>query len=226
MTFAVIFDVDGVLIDSYDAHFQSWRQLADEQGSELSETEFAASFGRTSREVLQAMWPDRSLSTDQIQFLEDRKESLFRELIRGRVPVMEGATSLWKSLIDCGARIAIGSSGPPANIHLVLERLDADRTASAVITGADVTRGKPDPEVFLLAAERMHIAPHRCVVLEDAPAGIAAARAARMACVGVASTGRTRHELSGANRVVDRLNEISATDLAMLASQNGDRERS
>ncbi len=217
MTFAVIFDVDGVLIDSYDAHFQSWKQLAAEQGSVLGEAEFAASFGRTSREVLQTMWPDLALSPAEVQHLEDRKELLFRELVRGKMPVMPGATALWQSLLGAGAHIAIGSSGPPANIRLVLESLDPQRTAAAVVTGADVARGKPDPEVFLLAAEKMRMAADRCVVVEDAPTGIAAAQAAGMACVGLASRGRKRSELAAAHRVVDQLAELTAADLASLA---------
>ena len=205
---AVIFDMDGVLVDTYRAHFQSWNIVAGEEGAAMSEEQFAATFGRTSREIIALLCPELGDDAAAIQRFDDRKEDAFRRIIAENFPAMPGVERLLEGLAAAGIPTAIGSSGPPANVALVAERLGAKHPFSAVVTAGDVTRGKPDPEVFLLAAERLGLAPERCIVVEDAPPGIAAARAAGMRCVGMASTGRTREELSDADLVVDSLDEL------------------
>ena len=114
-----------------------------------------------------------------------------------------------RSLHDAGFRLAVGSSGPPENVALVLDRLEARDLFEAVVTGEDVTRGKPDPEVFLIAAKRLGVPPARCAVIEDAPPGIAAANAAGMTSVGLLSTGRKPDDLAAARIVVQSLGELS-----------------
>ena len=108
---------------------------------------------------------------------------------------MAGARELLAQLLTAGFRLAVGSSAPPENVDLTLAEMNIRHLFGAVVNGQDVTRGKPDPQVFLLAARRLDVPPRRCVVVEDAPVGIAAAKAAGMAVVGFASTGRTRARL-------------------------------
>ena len=132
---------------------------------------------------------------------------------------MPGGLELLAGLHAAGFRLALGSSAPPENVELVIERLELGRWLDAVVTGRDVTRGKPDPQVFLLAAERLGVPPARCVVIEDAPVGIAAARAAGMAAVALASTGRTRESLAAADLVIDRLDELSPERLRRLTDR-------
>ena len=215
----VIFDMDGVLVDSYRAHFASWNVMLAEHGRAVTEAEFVTTFGRTSREIIAALWPDGRLSDGQIAALDARKEEAFREILAREFPAMPGAAGLLRSLDVDGFALAIGSSGPPENVELVLDRLGLRRLFRAVVTGMDVTRGKPDPQVFLLAAQRLGIPAARCVVVEDAPPGIAAARAAGMASVGLASTGRTREMLAAADLVVDSLGELSPEDFRQLIGQ-------
>ncbi len=205
---AVIFDMDGVLVDTYRAHFESWLAMARPEGLDFTEAEFAPTFGRTSREIIAHFWGDGRYDDRGIAELDDRKEAAFREIIAGEFPAMPGVNGLLESLHDAGFRLAVGSSGPPENIDLVLERLDAKRLFDAVVTGMDVTRGKPDPQVFLTAAARLGVDPVRCAVVEDAPAGVTAANAAGMVSIGLASTGRTRESLAEADLVVDTLGEL------------------
>jgi beta-phosphoglucomutase len=204
-----IFDMDGVLIDSYWAHFKSWQALADDTGRAMTEEEFARTFGRTSREVITEVWPDKRFSSNEVAALDRKKEDAFRRLIEEEFPAMPGAKELIHRLSDEGFDVAIGSSGPPENVQMVLDRLAVAGLVQAVVTGADVRRGKPDPQVFQVAAERLGKHPGQCVVVEDAPDGIRAARAAGMAVVGLASTGRDRQALSFADLVVDSLEELS-----------------
>ena len=214
--FGCIFDMDGVLIDSYRAHFESWRRIAAEEGLHITEPQFAKTFGRTSREIIAALWGDKTCDETKIQDLDRRKEAAFRDLIRDDFPIMPGARELLDELHANGFLLAIGSSGPPENVALTLERLGRQSLFSAVVTGMDVTRGKPDPQVFLLAAERLGLPPDRCVVVEDAPAGIEAAHAAGAKAVGLASTGRTHQDLAAADLVVDHLHELSPALLRTL----------
>jgi beta-phosphoglucomutase len=218
---AVIFDMDGVLIDSYHAHFRSWQVLAAEQGRTITEADFAAQFGRTNREIILTYWGEGCYRDEQLAALDDRKEQVFREILQADFPIMPGAKALLESLHDAGFGLALGSSGPPENIDLVLSELGVRSLLQAVVTARDVTRGKPDPQVFLIAAERLGIAPPRCAVVEDAPAGISAANAAGMTSIGLASTGRTREVLSEADLTVNSLDELSPGLLRDLIERSG-----
>jgi len=211
---AVIFDMDGVLVDSYYAHLRSWQEVAAKEGRQISEAEFASQFGRTSREII-ADW-GVAYSEEKIAALDEQKEAAFRRILAADFPVMPGAMALLRALNEAGFALAVGSSGPPANVELVLQRLGGRHVFDAVVTGGDVSRGKPDPEVFLIASRRLGVAPHRCAVVEDAPQGIQAAKAAGMAAVALVSTGRHREMFTQADLVVDRLDELSPGRIAQL----------
>jgi beta-phosphoglucomutase len=211
---AVIFDLDGVLVDSYQAHFASWRRMYSELGVDYGEEAFAADFGRTSRDILRRNMGDVA-SDERILELDARKESHFRDIVRESFPAMEGAVELIDSLAADGFRLAVGSSGPPENIALCLEKLGRAGKFAAIVTGADVTRGKPDPQVFLLAAEKLNVPPARCVVVEDAVHGIEAAGRAGMKRVGLTGT-NSAAQLGDADLVVSSLKEITPVRLREL----------
>ncbi len=213
---AVIFDMDGVLVDSYEAHWQSWHFMADELGKGLTEEQFASTFGRTSREIIAEHWGSDCLTPTEIAEFDCRKEGLYRELVARDFPAMDGARELLEELHGAGFRLAVGSSGPPENVALAVERLGAERLFDVLITGKDVTRGKPDPQVFLLAAERLGVAPHQCAVVEDAPVGIAAANSAGMFSIALLSTGHTAESVATARLMVRSLRELSAGRIAGL----------
>ncbi|MBN2581373.1 MAG: beta-phosphoglucomutase family hydrolase [Pirellulales bacterium] len=206
---AVIFDMDGVLVDSYHAHFLSFQHLAAEEGLALTEAHFAQVFGWTSRKIFAHLWGEGRYSDDEIAALDAKKEAYYRTLIERDFPAMPGARETLETLHAAGFRLAVGSSGPPENVEMVLDRLEVRPWFGAIVTGRDVIRGKPDPQVFLLAAERLGVPPPHCAVVEDAPAGIAAARAAGMAAIGFLSTGRTRQELAAAACSVHSFGELS-----------------
>jgi beta-phosphoglucomutase len=219
-TIAVIFDVDGVLVDSYRAHFTSWRQLYGELGIDYSEAAFAGDFGRTSRDIL-----CRSLGAEtsdaRIRQLDQRKESLFRELLRADFPAMDGAVELIEALAADDFAIAVGSSGPPENIALTLEKLGCVDKVTAIVTGADVKRGKPDPQVFQLAAERLGMPAASCTVIEDAVHGIEAARRAGMTSIALTGTA-TRQQLAAADLAVDSLRELRPAIIRALVQPRQD----
>ncbi len=214
---AAIFDVDGVLVDSYAAHLRSWALMAREHGLELTEAEFAATFGQTSREIIARFWGP-GLDAEEREALDRRKEAIYRDLIRADFPVMDGAVELIDALAGDGFLLAVGSSGPRENIELTLDRLGRRARFGAMVTGLDVSRGKPDPQVFQLAAQRLAAPADRCVVIEDAPVGIAAAHAAGMASVALVGT-VPAERLATAGLVVHSLRELDPPRLRALLAQ-------
>jgi len=212
---AVIFDMDGVLVDSYQPHFESWASLGREHGLTMTAEQFSGTFGRTSRDIIRSLWGDR-VAEEDIPAWDEQKEAFYREIIRRDFPAMDGATELLRTLHEAGFALAIGSSGPPDNVETVIECLPGAELISARVTGMDVTRGKPDPQVFLIAADKLGIAPSHCAVIEDAPAGVQAARRAGMAAVAITGTA-DRHTLAEhAHIVIDSLQELSPESIAQL----------
>lgn len=172
----VIFDMDGVLVDSAKPHFESWQLLSREQGSTVTQVQFEATFGRPNQAIIPILFGE--VSDSQMVALADRKEEIYRELIKSDPPLVPGAAKLIQSLHHHGLRLAVGSSGPIENIKLILSSLGIESLISAIVSGGDVSKGKPDPQVFQLASERLRLDSGRCVVVEDALVGIQAARAA------------------------------------------------
>jgi beta-phosphoglucomutase len=217
---AVIFDMDGVLVDSYRAHYESWRALAEEHGIRMSEARFAELFGRTSREIIGELW-GHGISEQRSAAMDARKEGFYRAILDENFPAMEGAIELIDSLVAVGFVLAVGSSGPPENIELSLQKLGRAHCFSARVTGMDVPRGKPDPEVFQLAAKRLGVRPSQCAVIEDAPAGIAAARAAGMTAIALTGTAPTV-KLGAAHLIVDSLRELTPERITHLICTRND----
>ena len=179
----VIFDMDGVLVDSADAHLASWRTLAGELGRDVTPAQFAQTFGQQNRDIIPLVFGESD--ADRIVELADRKEDIYRRSVLVNPPIMAGAVDLVRALSGAGVRLAVGSSGPRANIELILNAMGVRDLMKAIVSGDDVTRGKPHPDVFLRAAKRLAIEPSRCVVIEDAPVGVQAAKRAGMKCIAV-----------------------------------------
>jgi len=209
-----VFDLDGVLIDSHDQHQRSWFMLADELGYPLTEEQFKTSFGMRNAQVIPDVfgWAEAG-DAERIQELGDRKEALYRELLRtdGLEP-LPGVTAFLEGLRDAGIPASVGSSTPRLNITVCLAITGLDAFFAGNYTGAeDVSRGKPDPEVFLKAARRIGREPGRCFVVEDAHVGIQAGRRAGMRTIAVTTTHPAESFTgeSAADWVVVSLTEVS-----------------
>jgi beta-phosphoglucomutase len=211
----VIFDVDGVLVDSYRPHLESWQRAVKKRGLSMSEADFARTFGKRSREIIAQLWPGK-FEDAAIQRLDEEKEAEYREILRANFPEMEGASDLIAALHAARFKLAIGSSGPPENVELVRRTIRHGELLSAAVSGKDVTRGKPDPEVFLTAARKLEIEPTRCAVVEDAPVGLEAARRAGMAAIGLTGTAPREALAKYAHVVVDSLRQLSPAMIASL----------
>ncbi len=211
----VIFDWDGVVIDSSAQHERSWELLAAEINKPLPAGHFAASFGKKNQEIIPALlqW---SHDPVEIARLGDRKEELYRELVREQgVRVLPGARELLNALREAGIPRSVGSSTPRSNLDAIFASTGLGELFDAVACGDDVTNGKPAPDVFLLAAKKLGLAPADCIVIEDAHVGIAAARAAGMKVLAVATT-HPLGELDAADAAVVSLEEITPDRLRRI----------
>lgn len=214
----VIFDWDGVIIDSGDYHRTSWQLLASAERKTLPEGYFKAGFGQTSEMIVEKILKWTSDPRD-VRRLCLHKESLYRDVIKARpLALLPGVVGFTTGLREAGIPFCIGSSTHRENIALVLRQAGQEALFGAAVTAEDVSQGKPAPEVFLKAAARMGQLPADCVVFEDAFAGFAAARTAGMKLVGVATT-HPLAELAGhVDVAVDRLDEFDVPRLLRLFS--------
>jgi HAD superfamily hydrolase (TIGR01509 family) len=211
---AVIFDLDGVIVDTKEAHQASFVALGAEVGYTVTDEEFRHIFGRRNEEIFPLLF-GQPLPTERVAWLADRKEAIFRDLIRGKICPLPGVLTLLPALRAAGFHLAIGSSTPRANVDLILASLEITDLFEVIISAENVTQGKPDPQVFCLGAARMGIPPAQCMVVEDAVAGVEAARNGGMQALAV-TTNHARAALHAAHRVVDSLEEVTPAEILAL----------
>lgn len=214
----VIFDLDGVLVNSSALHFQSWQIVGAERGFTMTEALFRETFGMPNPQIFVRLF-GKPLPDEEARALSEHKEAVYRKLAAGRLRPLPGAIALLQALRADGFRLALGSSTPLSNIRVVLRAIGAEEYFHAIVCADDITHGKPHPEVFLKAAERIGVPPRRCVVVEDAVVGVQAAKAARMRCVAITTT-HPRERLQEADRIIDCLTEISPEDFRALLRHN------
>jgi beta-phosphoglucomutase len=217
MNVGAIFDWDGVMIDSSTYHEASWERLAKERGLPLPEGHFKRGFGMKNEVVIPKVlqWGDQP---ELVQELSLRKEALYREIILERgISTLPGAREWLEQLHENDIPCVIGSSTHRLNIEVSLQVLGLKDFFASIVSAEDVSHGKPDPEVFLVAASRIDRPPSQCVVFEDALVGIEAAHRGGMKVVAVAST-NSFEALKNADVVVHRLDELSIPQLEKLVA--------
>lgn len=206
-TWGAIFDFDGVIINSAAQHEESWERLAAEIGKPLPPDHFERSFGMKNAHIIPNLL-DWSHDPAEIERLSLRKEELYRIVVeeKGLEPI-PGVVNFLEFLQRSGVPCVIGSSTQKLNITSAFQRLGIGHFFADMATSEDVTKGKPDPQVFLVAASKIQMPPQRCVVFEDAVVGVQAGKAAGMRVVAVTTT-NPPEKLRQADLVVDRLDTI------------------
>jgi beta-phosphoglucomutase family hydrolase len=211
---AVIWDLDGVIADTVEYHYQAWRDVFKERGVDYRKTDFMPYFGRRHDTIIKAALGDKLLP-EELDAINEEKQRNFRRRVEENIVPMPGAIALIKSLHEHRIKSAIASSAVPENIEIILRGLGIADCFWAVVHGMEVKEGKPSPQIFLLAAKKLKLKPSNCVVIEDAIAGVAAARRAGMKCIAVTNS-HTKEALKDADLIVDSLGEIGVSDLARL----------
>lgn len=202
---AVIWDLDGVIIDSADAHRRAWQRMAREEGLTMTDADFWATFGKRNNDIIAILWGE--MPAERVKSLADRKEMYFREFVRETAAPLPGSIELMRGLHEAGFAQALASSAPIENIDLISETLHLKQYLTVLVSGESVPHGKPAPDIFLKAAEGLHMPPQACVVIEDAVAGVQAAHAAGMRCIAAAGN-RDLPGLRAADLMVKDLTEV------------------
>jgi beta-phosphoglucomutase family hydrolase len=197
--------MDGTLVDSAGYHWLAWRDTMAKEGSPITHEQFLATFGQRNDSILRR-WLGEKATPELIQRVGDAKEALYRQQVRQRgIQSLPGVSDWVQRLHGEGWQQAIASAAPRANVEAILEALHSARYFDAIVSAEDVHRGKPDPEVFLVAAKKLGVAPDQCIVVEDAAHGIEAARAAGMKSIGVG----TNRKMLKADLVVQSLDQLA-----------------
>jgi len=195
MVGAALWDMDGTLVDSAEYHWIAWRDTMASEGITITYDQFLATFGQRNDSIL-PLWLGADAPAERIQRVGDAKEELYRKLVRERgLDPLPGAMEWVERLHQQGWLQAVASSAPRANIDVVLQVIGLAGDFQAIVSAEDVTRGKPDPQVFLTAAARLNVPPARCIVVEDAAHGVEAARRGGMRSIGVSRNGSLKADV-------------------------------
>ena len=214
---AVIWDLDGVIADTAPFHFLAWQRIARDRGITFTEIDFKQTFGKRNPEIIAEKFSP-GLTSAEIETLSIHKEEIFRRIAKQSIKPFPGVLNLLLSLKSAMWKMALASSTPAENIRLIVGALGIAGLFDTVVSDKDVSRGKPDPEGFLLAASRLEVLPIDCVVIEDAVAGVRAAKAAGMKCIAVINT-NPAEVLAEADKVVDSLEAVTVNTFKLLLQE-------
>ncbi|MFC5478187.1 HAD family hydrolase [Massilia suwonensis] len=185
---ALIFDMDGTIVDNMAFHTQSWITFFERRGRAIDADEFfRTTAGRQGKEIIRSHMGEH-LDDDEVAVLNHEKEAVYRELYAPHLKAVAGFEDLIADARSQGIALAVGTAAPPANVEFTLDGLDLRRHFETIVGATDVPRGKPHPDVFLEAAKRCGAEPADCIVFEDAPLGVEAARRAGMRVVVITTT--------------------------------------
>ncbi|MCC2974551.1 HAD family phosphatase [Massilia sp. IC2-476] len=212
---AFLFDMDGTIVDNMAFHTDSWITFFERRGQAIDPDEFfRATAGRQGGEIIRS-YLDAHLLDDEVAALNHEKESVYRELYAPHRKTVDGFDRLIAQAKANGVKLAVGTAAPPANVEFTLDGLDLRKHFNAIVGATDVARGKPHPDVFLKAAELCGVAPEHCIVFEDAPLGVEAARRAGMRCV-VLTTTLPRDAFTAFDNVIAIVRDFSELKAELL----------
>jgi beta-phosphoglucomutase len=208
---AILWDMDGVIVDSRALHFAAWQETLAERGVVLTEDTFATLFGARHDYIIGRLLGEK-LSTSEIETVAQEKEERFRGKAKGNIKPFPGAIRLLNAIKRGNFKLGLVSSAPKENIDLITAELKLDGIFDCTVFGREVSESKPSPQAYLLAAEKLDVPSEACLVIEDSPLGVKAAKRAGMKCLAVAST-RPRQHLGEADSVIDSLEEADLITL-------------
>ncbi|HUV75937.1 MAG TPA: HAD family phosphatase [Dehalococcoidales bacterium] len=211
---AVIWDMDGVIADTALYHFKAWQDVFRKRRGSYTEEDFKRNFGRRNDTIIPNIMGG-NLSSSEVEAIAGEKEDNYRQRVAQNIKPLPGAIELIRALRERGVKMAIASSSPVENIQLILGGLGIDSYFQFIVSGKQVSEGKPSPQGFLLAAKKLEVAPENCVVIEDAIDGVAGAKRAGMKCLAVTNN-HSKQSLVEADLVVDTLEAVTVDDLAGL----------
>ena len=207
----ILWDMDGVIADSYSLHFASWQETFAKRGIKLTKEAFTKLFG-TRNDFIIGSIIGRELPEGDVKTMVQEKEENFRRKAIGNIKPFPGAVRLLHAIRKGNFKLGLVSSAPKENINLVLSELNLERIFDCTVFGQEVSESKPSPQIYLLAAEKLEVPPNDCVVIEDSPLGVKAAKTGGMKCLAIANT-HPQQKLEEADKVVDSLENVDLITL-------------
>ncbi|MBS1558543.1 MAG: HAD family phosphatase [Bacteroidetes bacterium] len=210
-SFAFVFDMDGVMVDTNPYHKIALRQFAEKYGYTLTEEELIKKiYGRTNKDWIANLF-QRPMTAAELAAFGEEKEAMFRAIYEKIIGEVNGLTAFLEEAHSQGIKMAIGTSAPRSNVDFVLKHIGIEKFFSVILDESHVTLGKPNPEIYIKCAQHLNLSPTQCIVFEDSLSGVASAKAAGCPVVGVATT-HTPQEL-GTGIVINDFTEWSPTEL-------------
>ena len=210
---AILWDMDGVISDSYSFHFAAWQEVFAKRGIELTKADFTQLFGARNDYIIGTIMGSE-LSERDVQTMVREKEEIFRHKAIGNMKPFPGVVGLLNTLRKGNFKLGLVSSAPSENVELALSELNLAGIFNCIVFGQDVSESKPSPQIYLLAAGKLQATPDDCVVIEDSPLGVKAAKTAGMKCLAVTNTHR-RQNLKDADMIVHSLENVDLITLLM-----------
>ncbi len=216
---AVIFDLDGTLVDNNPYHLKAWQEFYKLRNRTLTEKEYKQNFnGKTNTDVLAYVF-NQPLSPQQIEDYTNEKEALYRKIYKPFIKPVKGLLNFLQQLNTAGIPMAIATSGIKVNIDYLFELVPIEHFFKDVIYSKDVKKGKPDPEIYLLTAKRLNIHPSNCVAFEDSIAGIQSAKAAGMKVIAITTT-HTPEELKIPDKFIADYDQVSPAEILKILGKS------
>lgn len=213
----LLFDMDGVLVNNLDIHRQAFAEFFRRYGVERTFDELNRHFGRGNDDIMGELMPREIVERVGIRELGNQKEAIYREIYAPTITPQAGLVEFLKKSHERGLRSAVGSSGFRANVDFVLDKCNIRQYFEAAVAGDEVTRCKPDPEIYLTAAKHLGLKPEECIVFEDAEAGIEAGKRAGMKVVALATTfDRSFLEKTEADYIIDDFRGLEIETLEQI----------
>lgn len=204
---AVIFDMDGTMVDNNEFHKKAFQEFCKRHGKTLTDEEYMKKFsGRSNKQVMPLVF-GKDLTEEEFHRYDDEKESIYRDMYADHIKPIEGLHEFLDKLAERGIKIAMATGSPHKNRKFIIDALNLEKVFDAIVGGEEIKRGKPEPDAFLTAAKKLKVPPSNCVVFEDAPPGITAAKRAGMKVVGLL-TSYSREDFKEADLIIENFTQI------------------
>jgi beta-phosphoglucomutase family hydrolase len=209
----ILWDMDGVISDSYSFHFTAWQEIFAKRGVNFTKENFTSLFGARNDFIVRSIM-GKELAEVDVRTVVKEKEEHFRRVATGNIKPFPGVVKLLNSMKKGNFKVGLASSAPRENIDLVLRELNLEGIFDCVVFGQEVSESKPSPQIYLLAARKLEVTPTDCLVIEDSPLGVKAAKTAGMKCLGITNT-HPALKLKEADMVVNSLENVDLITLLM-----------
>lgn len=217
-TLALIFDMDGTMLDNYQYHLEAWKKFFKKHGIKLSEEEYKKKYaGLDSASTIRATMGDH-LTEEQVRKYRDEKEQMYRDLIAPHIHPVNGLIPLLQSIRSAGIPMGVATSTTKDNIEFTMDKLHLKPYFSIIVDVTMISKGKPDPQIYLTTAGKLKVQPENCIVFEDSLNGIKSADNAHMKVIAL-TTSHSPDELHMADKVINDFTEIDVQQIRQIASR-------